>query len=78
LNDYQKALHDLDKANVLEPNNACILIVQSYTQWHINIYQLALENLDNVDVLQHQNEYIVLWDNRKWLKWMLDEYQPII
>jgi hypothetical protein len=29
------------------------------------------------DVFQHPNEYIILWDNRKWLKWMLDEYQPI-
>jgi hypothetical protein len=39
----------------------------------------ALEDLDKVNVLEPNNDidHLIL-QTQKWLKWMLNEYQPII
>ncbi len=52
--------------------------VETDVGW-ISTYNIIIPiwSLTKDDVFQHPNEYIILWDNRKWLKWMLDEYQPI-
>jgi tetratricopeptide (TPR) repeat protein len=78
LKDYQGALQDLDKVNVLLPNDAFVLVIMSHVHWHLNNYQLALECLDKVDDVHESNNYFIFQYNKKWLKWLLDEYQPII
>ncbi|CAM6019760.1 unnamed protein product [Sphagnum balticum] len=77
LKDYQGALQDLDEANVLLPNNAFILVILSHVHWHLNNYRLALECLNKVDV-DESDDYFIFQYNKKWLKWLSDEYQPII
>ncbi len=76
LEDYQGALEDLDKADVLEPNNAFTLIIHAYTNWSLKNYQIALETMEKVHVLEPNNHLILQTQN--WLKWMLTEYQPMI
>jgi serine/threonine protein kinase len=76
LKDYQGALEDLDKADVLEPNDAFTLIIHAYTNWSLNNYQIALETLEKVHVFEPNNHLILQTQN--WLKWMLTEYQPMI
>jgi tetratricopeptide (TPR) repeat protein len=76
LKQYQGASEDLDKANVLEPNNAFTLTDYAHTNWSLNNYQVALEAMDKLHRLK-TTDYFIL-DTRKRLKWMLDEYQPII
>jgi tetratricopeptide (TPR) repeat protein len=77
LKDYQGALQDLVEANDLLPNNTFILVILSHVHWHLNNYRLALECLDKVDV-NESDDYFIFQYNKKWLKWLLDEYQPII
>ncbi len=48
LNDYQGALKDLDKADVLEPNNAITLAVRGNVKYMLHDYQRALEDLDKL------------------------------
>jgi tetratricopeptide (TPR) repeat protein len=76
LNDYQGALEDLDKADVLEPNDVFTLISHAYTNWSLNNYQIALEVMEKVLVLQ-PNDHLIL-QTQNWLKWMLTEYQPMM
>jgi tetratricopeptide (TPR) repeat protein len=52
MEDCQGALEDLDKAYVLEPNNAFTLIIYAYTNWSLNNYQIALETMEKVHVLE--------------------------
>jgi len=51
LDDYQGALEDLDKANVLKPNNAFTLRSRGAVKKMLHDYQGALEDHDKVDVL---------------------------
>ncbi len=37
---------------------------------------MALEAMDKLHFLEPNDDFIL--QTRKWLKWMLDEYQPII
>jgi tetratricopeptide (TPR) repeat protein len=76
LKDYQGALEDLDKADVLEPNNAFTLITHANTNLSLNKYQFALETMEKVRVLE-PNNYLIL-QTQNWWKWMLTEYQPMI
>ncbi|CAN5971409.1 unnamed protein product [Sphagnum jensenii] len=76
LKDYQGGLEDLDKADVLEPNDAFTLITHAYINWSLNKYQFALETMEKVRVLE-PNNYLIL-QTQNWLKWMLTEYQPMI
>jgi tetratricopeptide (TPR) repeat protein len=55
LEDYVGALEDLDKANVLEPNNAFTLMIRGDVKRNLEDYVGALEDLDKVDVLEPNN-----------------------
>jgi tetratricopeptide (TPR) repeat protein len=76
LHAYQGALEDLDKVDVLEPNNAVTLMGRGDVKYHLNDYQGALEDLDKANVLEPNNHLIL--PTQKWLRWLLDEYQRII
>jgi tetratricopeptide (TPR) repeat protein len=66
LDDYQGALEDLNKANVLEPNNAFTLRIRRHVKNMINKYQGALEDLDKADVLEPNNIHLAeLWRCQK-------------
>jgi tetratricopeptide (TPR) repeat protein len=52
LDDYQGALEDLEKADVLEPNNAFTLTVRGNVKRILHDYQGASEDLDKANVLQ--------------------------
>jgi tetratricopeptide (TPR) repeat protein len=52
LKDYQRALEDLDKANVLEPSNAFILQIRGNVKRMLKDYQGAFKDLDKVNVFQ--------------------------
>jgi len=77
LKDYQGTLQNLVEANDLLPNNTFILVILSQVHWHLNNYRLALECLDKVDV-NESDDYFKFQYDKKWLKWLVDEYQPII
>ncbi len=51
LEDYQGGLKDLDKVDVLEPNNAFTLKIHGDVKGMLKEYQRALEDLDKVMVL---------------------------
>jgi len=55
LKDYQGALEDFDKVNVLEPNNAFILQIRGDVKKMLKDYQGALEDLDKANVLEPNN-----------------------
>ncbi len=55
LDDNQGTLEDLDKADVLEPNNAFTLMICGFVNYMLGDYQGALEDLDEVDVLEPNN-----------------------
>jgi len=57
LDDYRGALKDLDKANVLEPNNAFALKIRGDVKKRSKEYQGALEDLDKDDVLEPNNAF---------------------
>jgi tetratricopeptide (TPR) repeat protein len=59
LHDYQGALEDLDKANILEPNNAFTLSVRGDVKRMLDDYQGALEDLHKADVLKPKNAIIL-------------------
>ncbi len=54
------------------------LLIMCHVHWHLDNYQLALECLHKVDDVHEPDIYIIFQYNKKWLKWLLDEYQPII
>ncbi len=56
LHDYQKALENLNKVDVLEPNNAFTLQRHGEMKIMLN-YQGALEDLDEADVLEPNNAF---------------------
>jgi tetratricopeptide (TPR) repeat protein len=55
LRDYQGALEDLDKADVIDPNNAITLQRHTNVKMMVKDYQGTLEDLDKVDVLEPNN-----------------------
>jgi tetratricopeptide (TPR) repeat protein len=55
LEDYVGTLEDLDKADVLEPNNAFTLMVCGDVKRNLEDYVGALEDLNKVDVLEPNN-----------------------
>jgi tetratricopeptide (TPR) repeat protein len=55
--DYQRALEDFNKVNVLEPNNAIILRRCGNVKRMLTDYQGTLEDLDKVDFLEHKLEF---------------------
>ncbi|CAK9860442.1 unnamed protein product [Sphagnum jensenii] len=73
LDDYRGALEDLDKADVLEPNNAFTLKYRGDVKRTLKEYKRALEDLNKADVLEPNNAFtlIVCGD----VKYMLDDYQ---
>jgi hypothetical protein len=52
LNDYQRALEDLGKVYVLEPNNVITLSTCENVKRMLGDYRRTLEDLVNVDVLK--------------------------
>jgi tetratricopeptide (TPR) repeat protein len=73
LKDYQGALEDLDKADVLEPNNASTLRSRGCVKMMLKDYQGALEDLDKANVLEPNNASILT--NLATIKYGLDDYQ---
>ncbi len=60
MKDYQGALKDLDKAYVLEPNNAFIL------QKMLEDFQEALKDLEKANVFEPNNAFTLLaWTCQK-------------
>jgi serine/threonine protein kinase len=57
LKEYQGALEDVDKADVLEPNNAFTLKIRRDVKRMLHDYQGALEDLDKADVLEPNNAF---------------------
>ncbi len=55
LDDYQKALEDLDKADVLKPNDAFTLRDRGEVKRMLDDYQGALADLDKANVLEPNN-----------------------
>ncbi len=69
-------MEDLDKADVLKPNDAFILTNRANVKYMLDDYRRVLEDLDKADVFK-PNDHLIL-QTQKWLKWMLNEYQPTI
>jgi len=57
LDDNKGALEDLDKVDVLEPNNAFTLTNRARVKYMLKEYQRALEDLDKANVLEQNNAY---------------------
>jgi serine/threonine protein kinase len=76
LKDYQGALNDLDKSDVLEPNNVFTLMNYATIKYMLDDYQGALDTMNKVHHLQ-PNDHLIL-QTQKMFKWMLNEYQPTI
>jgi len=66
-------LKDLDKVDVLEPNNAFTLQCHGNVKRMLENCQGALEDLDKVDVLEPNNEFTLKW--RGNVKRTLKDYQ---
>ncbi len=73
LDDYQGALEDLDKADVLEPNNAFTLRIRGDAKRMLHDYQRALEDLDKANVLEPNNAFTLTI--RGDVKMKLNDYQ---
>jgi tetratricopeptide (TPR) repeat protein len=73
LDDYQGALEDFDKADVLQPNDASTLENRGKIKYILDDYQGALEDLDKADVLQPNDAFTLR--TRGDVKYMLDDYQ---
>ncbi len=73
LEDYQGALKELDKVNVLEPHNVFTLGIHGNVKRLLEDYQRALEDLDKVDVLELNNAIILKSCGN--VKMLLEDYQ---
>jgi tetratricopeptide (TPR) repeat protein len=73
LEDDQGALEDLDKADVLEPNNAFTLRIRGDVKRVLEDNQGALEDLDKADVLEPNNAFTLR--HRGEVKGVLKNYQ---
>jgi tetratricopeptide (TPR) repeat protein len=54
-------LEDLDKADVLEPNNIFTLQCCGNVKMILKDYQRALKDLDKVDVFEPNNAFTLQW-----------------
>jgi len=59
LDDYQGALEEFDKVDILENNNAITLKTHENVKGMSKDYQRALEKVDKVDILQPNNAFIL-------------------
>jgi len=66
-------LQDLDKADVLEPNNAFTLANRGRIKYMLKEYKGALEDLDKADVLEPNNAFTL--KTRGDVKYRLNDYQ---
>jgi tetratricopeptide (TPR) repeat protein len=73
LDDYQGALDDLDKANVLKPNNVFTLNNRGNVKRMLDDYQGALEDLDKAYVFDPNDAFTL--SVRGDVKRMLNDYQ---
>jgi tetratricopeptide (TPR) repeat protein len=73
LDDYQGALEDLNKVDVLEPNNASTLTDRGDVKRMLKVYQGALVDLDKANVLEPNNACTLRYCGD--VKRMLKEYQ---
>jgi len=73
LKECQGALEDLDKADVLEPNNAFTLMSCARIECKLDDYQGALEDLDKANVLEPNNASTLKSHGN--VKYMLDDCQ---
>jgi len=69
-------LNDLDKADVLEPNNAFTLRSRGDVKKMLKDYQGALNDLDKADVLEPNNAFTLR--SRGDVKRMLKDYQGVL
>jgi tetratricopeptide (TPR) repeat protein len=66
-------LEDLDKADVLQPNNAIVLKRCGNVKRLLKDYQVALEDLDKANVLEPYNAFTLgICRN---VKMLLEDYQ---
>jgi hypothetical protein len=49
LKDYQKALQDLDKAHILEPNNVFLVTMHGNVKGTLKDYEITLEDLEKAN-----------------------------
>jgi tetratricopeptide (TPR) repeat protein len=70
--DYQGALEDLDKVNVLDLNNASTLRSRGDVKRMLQEYQGPLKDLDKANVLEPNNAFTMRI--RGGVKRMLDDY----
>jgi tetratricopeptide (TPR) repeat protein len=57
LKDYQRTLEDLDKVDVLEPNNAFTLQFRGNVKRTLEDGQGTLEDFDKAVILEPNNEF---------------------
>jgi regulator of sirC expression with transglutaminase-like and TPR domain len=69
----KKLWKDLDKVDVLEPNNAFTLRTRAHVKNTLKDYEGALEDLDKVNVLEPNNAFTLR--TRAHVKRMLNDYQ---
>jgi hypothetical protein len=50
---------DLDKANILEPNDAIILKMQKRVKHNLTDYEGALLDLDNANILEPNDAFVL-------------------
>jgi tetratricopeptide (TPR) repeat protein len=60
LKDYQGTLEDLEKANVLKPNNAFTLTNRGNAKIMLENYQGALEDVDKAYVLEPNIAFVLI------------------
>ncbi len=66
-------MEDLEKADVLEPNNALTLRTRGNVKYMLHDYQEALEDVDKADVLEPSDAFTLR--SRGNVKMMLKKYQ---
>ncbi len=59
LEDCERALKDLDKADVFEPSNAFILQIRENVKRMLKDYQGALEDLHKANVFKTKDTFIL-------------------
>ncbi len=73
MRDYVGALENLEKAHVLEPNDASILKIHEYVKKNMEDYVGALEDLDNVNIFEPNDAFILIMQSTTNFK--LKKYQ---
>jgi tetratricopeptide (TPR) repeat protein len=73
LKDYQKALKDLDKANVLKPNNTFTLTNHGNVKIMLEDYHRSLEDVDKAYVIKPNTIFVLIVHAH--INWGLNKYQ---